>query len=363
MNSIIINGLSWDKLSGCTVNNARFYLKTRRLRPPEGCSYERLAFFICALEPLLELFFASQHFEGEYSVWVQRTLAALPGEKELKVPDGGGVKIFDETVADEPKISAFLRGLVPDLPMDGYVALAPYRAERARLKLKEKVPFAAQRGKALTAALKSHTLVFKPGGEMSLWKDFLAETDRLGEDLREAFIEGCYHLNFSNQEFKDFTYAIRTCPGLNAHLLGLIYGAVATRSSLFSNDTDARRLADIFAGPLLPYAQDYASRPKDIDLISLFSLEDPVRMKELAKNIAGDLQSGWRDFFYIADYGNAEARDFEGFDQKLDQSVSFIRSQYRQAETLPDLWEDPYFKFIYLMTALWFKYCFLEKKE
>ena len=357
MKNIIINGLSWDKLSGCTVNNARFYLKSRRLLPPAGCSYERLAFFICALEPLLELFFASQHFEGEYSIWVQRTLAALPRKQELKVPDADGVKIFNETVADEPKIGSFLRGLVPDIPMDGYVALAPYRAERTRLKTKEKVPFANQRGKALTDALKTHSLAFKPGSELPLWIEFLTIQNRLGEDLREAFIEGRYHLNFSNQQFKDFIYAIQTCPGLNAHLLGLIYEAVAMQSSLFSNDTDARRIADIFAGPLLPYAQDYASHPKDIDLISLFSLEDPARMKELAKSIAGDLQSGWKDFFYIADYGNVEARDFEGFDQKLDQSVAFIRSQYRQADTIPDLWEDQYFKFLYLMSALWFKHC------
>ncbi|KAF0125882.1 MAG: hypothetical protein FD189_1303 [Elusimicrobia bacterium] len=355
MSAIIINGIPWDKLHGRTVNNARFYLKNRRFRPPEGYSYERLAFFICALEPLFELCFAPQHFEGEYSVWVERTLGALPGEAQLTLPPESAIKEFMTSVADAPAVEAFLACRVPDIPMDGYVGLAGYRSLRKKLASGEIVPFGGQRGATLLNALRRHELKFPSGGEFRLWKEFLTLPGRPGEDLREAFIEGGYQYNFAATEFKDFVFGVPDCPGLNAGQLALIYNSVLLRSSVFLGDEDSRRLADVFAGPLASYAADYAGRPRDVDLISLFALEDPAQMKELAKNIAGDLESGWKDFFYVGGYGEAEARDFEGFDQKLDASVSFIRSQYRKAESLPDLWEDRYFKFLYLMCALWFK--------
>ena len=361
MKQIIINGLPLDSFSGRVVNNGEFYLKTKALLPPEGFSLERLAFFICAVVPLFEFFFTTQHFEGEYSIWVRRKLKTLPAQDRLALPDKEAADIFMKNVAFLPQIERFLRAAVPDISLEGYISMAGYRAEKFRFKALEKEPYKGQRGKELISGLAQHRFTFKPGEAYGLWQKFLPVPGRLGDDLREAFLEGRYQLAFSAAEFMEFIFALDSCPGLNARLTGIIYNGLALRSGLFNNDEGARRLGRLFAGHLRAHAAEYAALPKNIDLLSVFTLEDPSRMRKLLEDISGDMEAGWKDFFYIADYGPSEDRDFEGFDEKLDQSVTFISQQYQNAETLPDLWEDKYFKFIYLMCALWFKHCYNEQ--
>lgn len=360
MQPITVNGLPLEAFFSRVVYNGEFYLKTNLLQPPQGCSLERLAFLICAVEPLFQLFFATQHFEGAYSTWVRHKLKALPGPSRLTAPDKEAAAIFMQNVAYLPQIEVFLRAASPDIPLEGYVSLARYRTERARFKTLEQLPYKDQRGKTLTSALASHALEFKPGTAYALWRKFLTIPDRLGDDLREAFLEGRYHLTFSDQEFMASMFALADCPGLNSRLTGIVYSDLVMRSALFNNDDTARKLGRLFAGPLRAHAADYAALPKNIDLLSLFSLEDPAHMRKLLEDISGDLSTGWKDFFYIADYGPSEDRDFEGFDEKLDQTVTHINQQYREAETLPDLWQDPQFKFLYLMSALWFKHCYRQ---
>lgn len=61
------------------------------------------------------------------------------------------------------------------------------------------------------------------------------------------------------------------------------------------------------------------------------------------------------ELFYVANFGPAEEADFAGFDSKLDVIVRIIAEKYSKTENLPDLWQDPKFKLMYLLSAMSFK--------
>lgn len=351
------SGLPLETFLDRIVCGGGYYLGTLTCKPPEGYSLERLLFFLCGIEPLLELFFCPQHFQGDYSAWVKYQLASFRPEK-LALPGPEAAHYFKNNVAFEPLLDGFFTGRTEDVEISSYVLAGFYRQELARQRTREGPAYSKQTGKDLLDGLSTHAFKMAPDAAYNLWGRAIKVAGRPGEELRRAFLTGGYHWFFSDADFVAFISSEETYKGASGPDKKLIYAALEARRYLFEGNDNARALMKILAGPLEAWSKDYItlSRQKS-DILSVLHAVEPDQLRKIMDAINAQLGMADRSLFYIADFGPAKEADFKGFDAKLDAIVEIINKKYRTAETLPDLWQDPHFKFLYLMSALWFKHC------
>ena len=337
------------------------YLEKLACKPPAGYSLERLLFFLCAVEPILARFFCPQYFQGSYSAWVKYKLASFrPGK--LTEPGPEAVNYFKQSVAFEPLLEQFFSGKTEDVEVSSYVLAGAYRQQLARLRAKEgETDYVKQTGQLLMTGLQTHTFRMQPEVAFNLWTKALKVSGRPGEELRRAFLTGGYQWFFTDADFISFVNSAETYAGTSGPDKKLIYAALEARRYLFEGNDNARALMKVLAGPLAAWSKDYITLARQkSDILSVLHTAEPDQFRKIMDAINAQLGMADRGLFYIADFGPAEEADFANFDAKLDAIVDIINQKYRTAQTLPDLWQDPHFKFLYLLSALWFKKCAKE---
>lgn len=355
-----INNVDIDDFSTKFICNSEFYLIEKKYLLPENYSLERLLFLICAIEPLLELFFALQHFSDKYSSWVKKKLRIIP--ENLQKPDQSFISYFEENIAFSPEIKRFLKNETEDIDIKKYLSLSEYRNKILQLKQKEKVTYNNQKGKELINGLENHIFKLESKKILEIWNDFIKLTGKAGDDLRKAFISGGYPLVLDDNDFREFIFNLKNINILDSSSKERLYSFFKMRIDLFKEEKDAKKIAELFTGIFSHYKDDfYKSKKDDIDLISLFNQGD--KLTEIIPKISKDLENHFRDFFYISDYGYIDEKEFKNFDILLDSIVEMINEKYLKEKKLSDIWQDVNFKFLYLMCALWFKYCYKEKNN
>jgi hypothetical protein len=353
----LLNGLPLSALQDGVGCCGGYYLNTLRALPPEGASLERLLFFLCAIEPLLQRFFCPQHFQGSYSAWVKYKLSSY-NLAALKPPTPEQTAYFAGNIAAKPALADFFYCRTQVIEVEDLVLAGFYRRRLAALKSKAITPYKGQKGPGLMAGLEKGEFRFAPADAFSFWARARAVEARPGEQLRTNFLKGGYHWHFSDKDFREFAVDAGTYAGFGAPEKALVFDAVATRRYLFADEETARRLWAVFAGPLNNWSAAYlALANQKQDLLGVFRQTDPKQLKATLDAALRQLNAVTAGFFYAGNYGPTEDEDFRGLDTALDAIALLIEDKYRKAAALPDLWQDDYFKFLYLVAALWFKHC------
>jgi len=355
------SGLPLETFLDRVVCGGGHYLEKLACKPPEGYSLERLLFFLCGIEPLLQLFFSPQHFQGRYSDWVKYKLKSFRLEN-LTAPGPEAIQYFKREVAFEPLLDLFFSGKTDDIEISNYLLAGFYRLELSRLRTKEGEEYLKQTGPKLMAGLEAHTFKLQPEAAFNLWNKAVKVSGRPGEELRRAFLKGGYHWFFNDTAFISFVNSPETYAGTSGSDKKLIYTALEARRYIFEANDNARALMKILAGPLAAWSNEYLTLARQkSDILSILHTAEPDQIRKIMEAINAQLGMADRTLFYLADFGPAEDTDFTGFDIKLDLIVDLINKKYHKTETAPDLWKDPNFKFLYLMSALWFKHCLASK--